>query len=287
MNTFITYLVLLLATTVTSKSTSITVYHVNPSRYPVMPINMDTADRNGDMFFSMRSIVQPIECANDPSSHDCTNVEVTSNSLVITKLILEVELPYGPYGRCNICVNGTDSHGDNNCTNGKYICNCGSWGTVVPCLEPVGFLNVTKDFSKRKCSDGAANWECWHDNIATKTGGLWYSTTDNGYNKTWSVQKVLKRVNKTCSDNTINTVIETHGASIFQHYNASVGKHRNTSSTKWITSWYETVLGKDAGKPNGTVSGLDLLILEKAWDAPFDSNDETKGGCPDLLNSVP
>ena len=144
-----------------------------------MPINMDTADRNGDMFFSMRSIVQPIECANDPSSHDCTNVEVTSNSLVITKLILEVALPYGPYGRCNICVNGTDSHGDNNCTNGKYICNCGSWGTVVPCLEPVGFLNVTKDFSKRKCSDGAANWKCWHDNIATKTGGLWYSTTDN------------------------------------------------------------------------------------------------------------
>ena len=43
------------------------------------------------MYFDMRSKALPIECADDPTSMDCTNPEVTANDLVITKLILEVD----------------------------------------------------------------------------------------------------------------------------------------------------------------------------------------------------
>ena len=42
------------------------------------------------------------------------------SSQVINKLILEVDSrKYGAYGFCNICVNGTDHHGNNSCTNGQ------------------------------------------------------------------------------------------------------------------------------------------------------------------------
>jgi hypothetical protein len=62
-----------------------------------------------------------LQCASgDPAAaRDCDNAEVANNSaLVITKLIVEIDSRTGDYGRCNICVNGTDNHGNNSCTNG-------------------------------------------------------------------------------------------------------------------------------------------------------------------------
>ena len=41
--------------------------------------------------------------------------------LVVTKLVLTIAAPYGPYGRCNVCVNGTDNHGDYNCTDNTCV----------------------------------------------------------------------------------------------------------------------------------------------------------------------
>jgi hypothetical protein len=78
------------------------------SVYVLMPTLLST-----DMYFDMRSKALPIECAQDPTSLDCTNPEVTANDLVITKLILEVDTDsYSTnYGRCNVCVNHTDHHG--------------------------------------------------------------------------------------------------------------------------------------------------------------------------------
>jgi hypothetical protein len=43
---------------------NISVFHVNPATYGVAPINMNTADLLGDMYFDMRSKALPIECAN-------------------------------------------------------------------------------------------------------------------------------------------------------------------------------------------------------------------------------
>ena len=75
------------------------------------------------MYFDLRSVATPLECASgDPrAAHDCDNAEVTSKDLIITKLVLQVRLPFGDYGRCNICVNGTDHHGNNSCADGVYV----------------------------------------------------------------------------------------------------------------------------------------------------------------------
>ena len=62
------------------------------------------------------------QCAsgNPRASMDCDNAEVANNSaLVITKLVIEYDTRNtGMYARCNICVNGSDHHGNNSCTNG-------------------------------------------------------------------------------------------------------------------------------------------------------------------------
>ena len=51
----------------------------------------------GDMYFDLRGVITPLECAHaSPSTaHDCDNPEVTSDDLVITKLTLEVRQEAG------------------------------------------------------------------------------------------------------------------------------------------------------------------------------------------------
>jgi len=170
------------------------------------------------MYFDMRSVATPMECAHPTpeSAHDCDNVEVTSPDLVVTKLVLSVK-GQGPvdgdYGRCNICVNGTDHHGNNSCADGVYWCMCGDYHSSKQCGPSVGLENITESMSKRKCAAGSKSWDCWKDNTAAKTGGEWYSTTSAGYcgdgsspappGCTWSVKEVVKVVNKSCSDDSM------------------------------------------------------------------------------------
>ena len=70
----------------------LTVFHVNPAHYPAAPLNMDTGDALGDLYFDLRSVVTPIECAHPSpeTGRDCDNQEVVANDLVITKLVLSV-----------------------------------------------------------------------------------------------------------------------------------------------------------------------------------------------------
>ena len=92
---------------------------------------MNTGDAEGDLYFDLRSVYMPLECAH-PSpytavrdlslcrdgrrfffsqrrplpvllQHDCDNIEVTAPDLAITKLVLEVDSRWSDYGRCNIC----------------------------------------------------------------------------------------------------------------------------------------------------------------------------------------
>ena len=52
-----------------------------------------------------------LECAGAPPyyTNDCTNPEVDSKDLVVTKLVLEVTGgDFGAYAHCNVCVNGTE-----------------------------------------------------------------------------------------------------------------------------------------------------------------------------------
>ena len=112
----------------------------------------------------------------------------------------------------------------------------------------VGYMNISSEFGRRGCQEGDPNWACWHDNVAKKTGGSWYSTTKEGYGTSWKVAQVVKRVNKTCADNSINNVVEKAGRSVFASLGAKTGTDRNVSSSEWITAWYTTILGPGAAK---------------------------------------
>ena len=299
---------LLLTSMLAPMGTDLTVFHVNPASYPAAPINMDTGDALGDLYFDLRAVVLPIECLHpsERTSHDCDNQEVVADDLVITKLVLDVKEPFGEYGRCNICVNGTDHHGNNSCVNGVYWCSCGSYGhEAKQCGPKVGYEDLKTHFD-RSCREGDAKWECWKDATGRKTGGSWYSTDSVGYcgdgsapappNCTWSVKEVVKVVNKSCSDDLIYTAVESAAyqveaaraegsATCFDGCRDSgVGPKRNTSSACWIECFFNVALGPDAGNPGGQIGGLPLEKMLDAWNAPF--LPVTQGGCPPLGDEI-
>ena len=268
---------------------NITVYHINEGSFGAAPLNMNTGDALGDMYFDLRSKATAIECANpSPSTErDCDNQEVNppaSDPLVITKLVLHVSAQYSEYGRCNVCVNGTDHHGNNSCTDGAYWCSCG-YGKSSDCAPGVGRENLTQHYAGRACQKGDPEYLCWKDAIAKKFGGVWYSTVSAGYGSAWSVAQVVKRVSKGCADESMNRAVEKAGfTSCFSPKCGpkSTGLGRNVSSTCWIQCFEQTVLGPDAGTPGGALSGMPLSDLVAAWNAPFESENPQLNGCPAL-----
>ena len=148
---------------------NITLYHVNERNYSTKPIDMNTADINGDMYFDLRSRGLPLECGpwiNESfwSRLDCSNPEVADVSkLAITKLVLEVDTRFGDYADCNVdpdtgvyscaCENVPD-----NCTaltpHGKRKCehaNGCDWDDADQRCEPYGCPNIT---SQIECVHG-------------------------------------------------------------------------------------------------------------------------------------
>ena len=260
---------------------NITVYHVNPYHMGSWPINMNTANVEGDIFFDLRSAMEPMECRQDPQSRDCTNPEVTANDLVISKLILNVdETQFGTYGKCNICINGTDHHGDNHCVDGTYVCDCSVLynSTHVDCGPQVGVVNLSA-VHLPPCEEDDPEWSCWRVAVANKTGGMWYSTTSKGYcgnpnatECTWRVAEIIKVVNKTCSDDHIYKTVESKNETCFH----TCGP-RNVTSDCWISCFYNTILGPDSGVPGGVITGLPLSDLVDMWNFPF-----SDGSCPGL-----
>ena len=52
----------------------------------------------------------------------------------------------------------------------------------------------------------------------------------------------------------------------------------NTSSPCWTDCFYKAALGPNAGRANGTVAGMPIAAMVKAWEKPF--LPEAHGGCP-------
>jgi hypothetical protein len=90
----------------------LTVFHVNPASYPDAPVDMNTGDGAGDLFFNLQTAFTPILCRNRTSviasGLACKNAETTAPDLVVTKLRLVVDRRFGLYQLCNICVDGHD-----------------------------------------------------------------------------------------------------------------------------------------------------------------------------------
>lgn len=77
-----------------SHAVNITVYHVNPHKYGAIPVNMDTGDATGDLFFDLFEVMMsPLECASGQKTpgHSCSNPEANGKDLMVNKLTLEVD----------------------------------------------------------------------------------------------------------------------------------------------------------------------------------------------------
>lgn len=272
---------------------NITIYHVNPHQLGAKPVNMDSGDAPGDMFFDFHNvIIMPLRCPHGAQSgHGCSNPEAVAPNLVVNKVNLEIDSRFSEYARCNIGVNGTDGHG-HQCKEGTYCCYCQgtSRSETVNCNNTLGHENVKEYFGRggKGCKSGSPEWECFLSNLPKKftdqTPGSWYSSLDQGYcgsenvdNCTWRVVSVEKVVQKSCHNKVFFGAVEKKGSACFK---ACGSDKTNSSSPCWVNCFYSTVLGADAGKPGGQVAGMPLQSLIDAWLSPFDSEDPAKGGCP-------
>ncbi|KAL1523213.1 hypothetical protein AB1Y20_018165 [Prymnesium parvum] len=285
-----------------ASSQTLTVYHVNPLHEGVLPIDMDTADLHGDMFFDLKSKTTPIERSsqfNGTRGGDCTNGEVVDTDLVISKLSIDVFGGFGEYGRCNICMeDGIDPFSGLKCTPGQYFCTCGNFRAPYACNDQraVGREELSSAFGNFTiCTWDVwvkAPWACWGWPVVRLTGGTWYSTTRAGWcdapgadpaTCTWRA-RVEKIVNKSCSDDIIYSAVEAYDAErdgcFARCPSHQRGQARNTSATCWIYCFYATVLGERTLVPGEHSDGMPLPELEAAFERPFLS--EALGGCPSI-----
>jgi hypothetical protein len=263
-------------------SERITIYHVNPLSEGVIPLNMDSGDAAGDMFFDFRSKVLPFECRDNPLAPDCFNPEVVGEELVISKLVLEVDNRFGLYARCNMCINGTDRHGDDHCTNGQYVCSCSVDEHVhKDCPMAVGWLNVN-DTHDGTCEWNDPEWKCWHEHVIKKTQGAWVSTTKESYcgdgtrsppwGCTWRVVEKPQVITKKCSDKHIYDRIESFPDTSHCWSTCSdsgPGERRNESSLCWTKCFFQAFLGREAGRRGGAVRGIEFTEILDAWEEAF------------------
>lgn len=319
---------------------NLTVFHVNPASAGAVPVNMDTGDARGDLYFYLGQFFLPLECANGAKSgraqFDCKNPEHVDPDLVVTKVDLEIDSRTETYSACNYC-NGTDPFSGRPCKKDTYICNCESSSGCDN--TKVGEQNVTEKFVKHPmtascgkslrskcgwlkgmgklceacirlrrsslqnstcdwpdyfhfcgakspwdtCSATGPDWGCWATNVPRKTGGFWYSTLEEGMCSAssslgscgWKVLSTTT-IKEKCLKNKLILSVEEKDPDCFR----ACG-HRNTTSSCWISCFFDNVLGPGA-RHNDTkpLGGIPVEQLEKYWNAAF--MPEKHGGCPQV-----
>jgi hypothetical protein len=138
---------------------SLTVYHLNPASAGALPVNMDTGDVAGDLYFYLGQFLLPIECANASSESrahfDCDNPERVDPNRVVTKVDMIVDSRTTTYSACNLC-NGTDPFTQKPCANGTYVCDCFGHGSAPCDRTKVGNESIAEHFAPHvpstKCS---------------------------------------------------------------------------------------------------------------------------------------
>lgn len=54
----------------------LTVTHVNPVRFGILPVDQDTGDEDGALVFNILAVYMPLECMEKPDGLNCGNLEV-------------------------------------------------------------------------------------------------------------------------------------------------------------------------------------------------------------------
>ena len=84
---------------------NITVYHLNPKSAGALPVNMDTGDARGDLYFYLGEFLLPLECANATAhtraQFDCDNPERVDKNLVVTKVTPIAHHALSPFDTCH------------------------------------------------------------------------------------------------------------------------------------------------------------------------------------------
>ena len=200
-----------------------------------------------------------------------------------------------------------------NCTNGEYVCDCpsGDCDPIKVGSHKVWDVSDAADnraaiekFITTSTTHGVTfpqiitkNMTSWYQKLAQKLGGAWYSTrkagmcTDQGQRCGWQLLETVKRVSKSCLDNSVFSYIE--GKDQTGCFDACAiprdGTVRNTSDECWARCLFVTVLGPDAGFDITTDSrsGLSREELLEAWARPFASENPALGGCLALAPPTP
>jgi len=293
-----------------ASSKDVVMYHVNPQRFGPIPINMDTADEAGDMFFEMMEVLTiPLAC-NDShrspwSGFSCENPEASDPTDVVNKLTVTVTGGFSEYAMCNVGRNGTDGLG-HACKDDTYCCFCFNESAAshhhhwppptAPCNATVGFTNVYERHSGAHHHVCLKDYECFASRSSEKFSatnpGLWYSPLAYGAcslhatpaaNCTWSVKTVEKIVSKACHTNSFFGAVRSARPACFNKCASSSAATVNASDPCIVRCFYEAVLGPTAGRPFGKVEGgLALSHVLEFWKRPFESSDPSQGGCPAL-----
>lgn len=132
---------------------NLTVYHLNPAGAGAVPINMDSGDALGDLYFYLGQFLLPLECQNASKAFrahfDCDNPERVDPNLVVTKVDMEVDSRTTSYSACNLC-NGTDPFTHKPCQKGTYTCDCFSHESAAPCnAKRLGNESIADNFIRK------------------------------------------------------------------------------------------------------------------------------------------
>uniref|UniRef100_A0A7S2TVY7 Uncharacterized protein n=1 Tax=Lotharella oceanica TaxID=641309 RepID=A0A7S2TVY7_9EUKA len=242
---------------------NLTLYHVNPSNYTGIA-NMNTGDGSGDAFFDLKGYLTPMDCRSGHAyPGECENPEVDASDLVVTKITLEVDSRFADYGMCNICINNTVplTFPPWHCTNGDYVCVCHSkiGHFEKPCGPRVGQENITEFFTRFRPQRSAPT-TYWKYNLATRTGGFWYSTIDKGEGSSWRIVETQRKVNATCLKDGLYAKIYKMAGECF----AACPDPADLTSDCITTCVFDALLGKTAShsiNPTGGLSGEEIVAL--------------------------
>jgi len=284
---------------------NITVFHVNERTLGAIPVNMDTGDAAGDLFFDMYDVISaPLKCANSKHpSGVCLNPEATGKDLVVNKLILEVDSRFSHYALCNVGINNKNTLGG--CKSDTYCCGCIDSRTKksIPCNKTIGYENLL-DTAGKYYTEGCKAYsfepyptaiDCYTYNVLSKltptNPGSWYSSLKEGYcgapgagdDCTWRVASVDKIVTRACHSRVFGNMVQ--GSAPPACLDNCGAQRANTTSTCWIDCFYKAALGPDSGKVGGAVAGLSSEALVVAWQKPFLL--EAEGGCPAQQEALP
>ena len=261
---------------------NITVYHVNEHKFGAIPVNMDTADALGDMFFDMLEVIPyPLFCPDGPDTpwdkpypSPCTNPETAGADLRVNKLTLEVDERYSQYAMCNVGVNDSDPFGGS-CPTDTYCCDCfsgsGFHQKKTPCNATLGYEDLFVKFGQFMHSGGCkrsvlnprpSKAECYASNVFAKLNatshGTWFSSLDRGYCGntpqehgaacTWRVLKV-EVVKRACHTRVFGAEVTKAVPGCLDGCGAQGG---NSSSLCWIDCFYQ-VSGRGGGGGRGRV----------------------------------